>query len=131
MRLTFFTGIIIHITYSVKMLIYALFFFWICPLLLILLCTIYLYSLFFKTKLIYRNLVHFFFIEAWLIYNVVFISSVQQMIQLYIYIFFLRLFYILVYHRISNIAPCLCLSLYIPNRNCLSILLLSIFPCIL
>lgn len=40
----------------------------------------------------------FFFTEIQLIYNVV-LTSVQQMIQLYIYI----LFFIMAYHRISNI----------------------------
>ena len=59
------------------------------------------------------------------------ISSVRQVIQLHICIFFFRLSYILVYHRISNVGPCACLPLYIPNRNYLPILLLSICPCIL
>ena len=50
-----------------------------------------------------------YFIEVWLIYNVVLISAVQQsdsVIHIYIYTFFFIFFSMMVYHRILNIVPC-------------------------
>lgn len=131
MRLNFFTGIIIHITSSVKMLMYALFFFWVvCPFLSILLCTIYLCSLFLnKTNIQKSGAFLFYWSTVDLQCGVNFFCTASDSV-IHIYIFF-RLFYILGYHRISNVGPCACLSLYIPNRNYLPIFLLSMFPCIL
>ena len=52
-----------------------------------------------------------FFIELWLTYNVVLITSVQESYSVIcvcvcVYILFFILFSIMVYHRILNIVPC-------------------------
>ena len=49
-----------------------------------------------------------YFFEIQLIYNVVLISAVSKVIQLYMYmyIFFFILFSIMVYHRMLHIVPC-------------------------
>ena len=47
-----------------------------------------------------------FFIEAWLTYNVVPVSGMQQSDSvIYIYIFFLIVFSIIGYYKILNIVP--------------------------
>ena len=60
-----------------------------------------------KHHIIYFILLVLFFIEVYLIYNVVSISAVQEsdLVIIYIHIFFIVLFSIMVYHRILNIVP--------------------------
>ena len=51
----------------------------------------------------------FYFIDVYLIYNVVLISAIQQcdsVTHTYIYTFFFIFFSIMVYLRILNIVPC-------------------------
>ena len=46
------------------------------------------------------------FMGVWLIYSVVLVSDVQQMIQLYIHLFFSRFFFYIGYCRILSRVPC-------------------------
>ena len=56
-----------------------------------------------RTQIVFKN----YFIEVYLIYNIVLISTVQQSDSVIpIHIFLFIFFFIMVYHRMPNIVPC-------------------------
>lgn len=64
-----------------------------------------------KVKKIARKIIHVFLIEVYLIYNIVLVLGIKQSDLavcscVYVYIFFLKFFFIMEYYRVLHIVSC-------------------------